>query len=142
MYPKWHVNLCREQRLTFLKNVINNFSPPANGPKDPWPRVLSLPGAQGGLLETPPRRHATIYLFWNSSRSQACWQARRILIRNLARGHDIITKDRAHPRRLQQEASDSLDQGRAAYPDDNPTQLMKICSSRPDLKQSKLYIHY
>ena len=39
-----------------------------NGPKDPWPwprvlwpwpRVLLLPGA--GLLETPPRWHATIY---------------------------------------------------------------------------------
>ncbi len=26
-----------------------------NGPKDPKPRVLSLPEAQGGLLETPPR---------------------------------------------------------------------------------------
>ncbi len=22
------------------------FSPPVNGPKDPWPNVLSLPGAQ------------------------------------------------------------------------------------------------
>ncbi len=37
-------------------------SPPVNRPKDPWPRVLSLPGAQGGLLETPPRWHATIYM--------------------------------------------------------------------------------
>ncbi len=33
-----------------------------NRPKDPWPRVLSLPGAQGGLLETPPRWHATIFI--------------------------------------------------------------------------------
>ncbi len=32
-----------------------------NGPKDRWPRVVSLPGAQGGLLETPPRLHVTIY---------------------------------------------------------------------------------
>ncbi len=37
------------------------FSPPVNGPKDLWPSVLSLPGALGGLLETPPRRHVTIY---------------------------------------------------------------------------------
>ena len=38
-------------------------SPPVNGPKDPWPRVLSLPRAQGGLLETPPCWHATIYIY-------------------------------------------------------------------------------
>ncbi len=27
--------------------------PPVDGPKDPWPRVLSLPGAQGGFVEDP-----------------------------------------------------------------------------------------
>ncbi len=36
------------------------FSRPVNGPKDPWPRVLSFPGALDGLLETPPRWHVTI----------------------------------------------------------------------------------
>ncbi len=29
------------------------YSPPVNGPKDPWPRVLSLPGAQGGFVGDP-----------------------------------------------------------------------------------------
>ena len=33
--------------------------------KDPWPRVLSLPEAQVGLLETPPHWHATIYIYEN-----------------------------------------------------------------------------
>ncbi len=28
-------------------------SPPVNGPKDPWPCVLSLPGAQGGFVGDP-----------------------------------------------------------------------------------------
>ncbi len=35
-------------------------TPPVNGPKDPWPHLFSLPGAQGGSLETPPRWHTTI----------------------------------------------------------------------------------
>ena len=29
------------------------YSPPVNRPKDPWPRVLSLPGAQGGFVGGP-----------------------------------------------------------------------------------------
>ncbi len=28
-------------------------SPPVKGPKDPWPRVLSLPVAQGGFVGDP-----------------------------------------------------------------------------------------
>ncbi len=37
----------------FLGSIIGlAFSPPVNGPKDPWSGVLSLPGALGGLLET------------------------------------------------------------------------------------------
>ncbi len=30
----------------FFLKILGRFSPPVNGPKDPWPRVLSLPGAR------------------------------------------------------------------------------------------------
>ena len=33
--------------------LVIKFSPPVNGPKDPWPSVLSLPGAQGGFVGDP-----------------------------------------------------------------------------------------
>ncbi len=54
-------NVSNVRSISFLNFCRQLFSPPVNGPKDPWPRVLSLPGAQGGLLETPPRWQATIY---------------------------------------------------------------------------------
>ncbi len=44
-----------------VKRVQCTVRPPVNGPKDPWSRVLSLPGALGGLLETPSRQHMPIY---------------------------------------------------------------------------------
>ena len=43
-----------------------------NGPKDPWPHVLSLPGAQGGLMETPPRWHTTIYMYYLKGHCPIC----------------------------------------------------------------------
>ena len=42
--------------LNFLSVVMARIvrsSPPVNGPNDPWPRVLSLPGAQGGFVRDP-----------------------------------------------------------------------------------------
>ncbi len=29
--------------------------PPVDGPRDPWPCVLSLPGAQGGFIGDPTK---------------------------------------------------------------------------------------
>ncbi len=36
----------RSSFFNFFWVVITRFSPPVNGPKDPWLRVLSLPGAR------------------------------------------------------------------------------------------------
>ncbi len=39
-----------------------------NGPKDPWPRVLSLPGAQGGFVGDPTSlARGNIYFFYNKA---------------------------------------------------------------------------
>ncbi len=47
-----------------LWRLPRRSSPPVNGPKDPWPRVLSLPGAQCGLLDTLSRWHTTMFTRW------------------------------------------------------------------------------
>ena len=36
-----------------MAKIVRLANPPVNGPKDPWPRVLSLPGAQGGFVGDP-----------------------------------------------------------------------------------------
>ncbi len=51
---------CLDSVIKLALSRYFNVCPPVNGPKDPWPHVLSLPGALSGLLETPPRRHVTI----------------------------------------------------------------------------------
>ncbi len=33
--------------------TVGNYGSPVDGPKDPWPRVLSLPGAHGGFVGDP-----------------------------------------------------------------------------------------
>ncbi len=56
---------------------VYGSSPPVNGPKDPRPHVLSLPGAQGGFVWDPASlarnniyidkyAHSILFITWNN----------------------------------------------------------------------------
>ena len=55
-------------------NCQHPFSPPVNGSKDPWPRVLSLPGAWVVCWRPHPAGTYKTFHFYNLKRSQFIFQ--------------------------------------------------------------------